>query len=290
MQDVTLLQEALPYFRRFKGTTFVVKIGGEAVRDRRTLDNFAEDVALLHSVGIRVVLVHGGGPQITELEKQLGIETRMVGGRRVTDEGSLRAVVMVLAGQMNVDICAAFRRQQIPAMGLCGVSAGIINARKRPPVKVSGGGDLPIDFGLVGDIVSINTAPIELLLDNGMVPVLSPLGSDEEGNYFNINADTSAARIAAALKAEKLLLTSAVPGVLTDPKDRTTLISQLTVAQAREVVRQGIADGGMIPKIEEAIRALEMGVRRAHILSATEPHQLLMETFTQAGCGTMLVP
>lgn len=290
MQDVTLLKESLPYFRRFRGTTFVIKIGGEAIKDQETLKNFAEDIALITSVGIRVVIVHGGGHQISEVQEMLGIETKMVGGRRITDEKTLDIVKMVLAGKMSVEIVAALKAQGVGAMGVSAVSAGIIEGRRRPPRKVSGGGDEIVDFGFVGDIVNADIGALNLLLNNGLVPVLSPLGADNEGNIYNMNADLVASRIAAEFKAEKLLLMTAVPGVMVDLKDRTTLISQITASEARESIRKGMIAGGMIPKVEESLRALESGVKQVHILSAVEPHQLMLEIFTQSGCGTMLLP
>ncbi len=290
MQDITLLREALPYIRRFRGTTFVIKIGGESLKDRETLIDFAEDVALISSVGIRVVIVHGGGAQITDTQATLGIETKMVGGRRITDERTLDVVKMVLAGKMSVEIVAALKRQGVRALGTSTISAGIIEARRRPPRKVSGGGEEIVDFGFVGDIVSADLEPLVRLLDSGIVPVLSPLGADSEGNIYNMNADLVASRIAAEFKAEKLLLLTAVPGVMMDLKDRTTLISQITASEAREAIRKGMIAGGMIPKVEESLRALEAGVKQVHILSAMEPHQLMLEIFTPSGCGTMLLP
>lgn len=289
MQDITLLKQALPYLRRFRGTTFVLKIGGEALRDRETLDAFAEDIALLVNVGIRVVLVHGGGAQVTEMAEKLGIQTRFVGGRRITDEATLAVLKMVIAGKMSIEIVSALKKQGVRAAGFSGVSAGIIEAVRRPPAKVSGGGDELIDFGQVGDIRSIDPALLTSALDQGVVPVLAPLGADADGNVLNINADVVAARVAVALQAEKLMLLTSVPGVMENVADRTTLISELSVAQAREAIARGIIKGGMIPKVEEAHRALAAGVRRVHILSALEPHQLLLEIFTESGCGTMLV-
>lgn len=290
MQDVTLLRDSLPYLRRFRGTIFVVKFGGEAMRDRATLERLAEDLALLHFVGVKVVVVHGGGAQVTELEKKLGIASRFVGGRRVTDEASLGALKQVLAGQMNVDIVAALRGQGAKALGFCGVSANLIQATKREPRKVSGGGDEIVDFGHVGDIQAIDPAAIHMALREDLIPVVAPLGADAEGNALNINADTVAARLAVELKASKLLLMTAQLGVLEELNDPTTLISQLDIKEAREGIDEGWIHGGMIPKIEEALKAVEAGVPQAHIISALEPHQLLLEIFTESGCGTMLTP
>ncbi|MCA8979549.1 MAG: acetylglutamate kinase [Planctomycetes bacterium] len=259
------------------------------LRDRATLDALTEDIALLTSVGIRVVLVHGGGAQVTETAARLGIETKFVGGRRVTDEETLAVLTMVIAGKMSIEIVSSLKKYGIKAAGFSGVSAGIIEATRRPPTKVSGSGDEVVDFGQVGDIREVDPAMLNLALDNNIVPVLAPLGADDEGNVFNINADVVAARVAIALQAEKLVLLTGAPGVMEDINDPTTLISVLSLSQAREAIERGIIKGGMIPKVEEAHHALTNGVRRVHILSGLDPHQLLLEIFTESGCGTMLV-
>jgi acetylglutamate kinase len=290
VQDITVLKQALPYIQRFKGTTFVVKFGGEAMVDPEVLDRLIGDVTLLHLVGVKVVVVHGGGKQITDLADQMGIESRFVGGRRVTDKALLDALKMVLAGKMSIEILSMLKKHGVKAMGVSGVAAGVIEARRRPPTRVSGSGDEVVDFGEVGDIERIDTRLIRLLLSEGYLPVLSPLGADAEGNVLNINADTVAAHVAAELNAEKLVLMTTTPGVMMDLKDSTSLISRLTAAQAREAIEKRIVQGGMIPKVEEALHALERGCGQVHILSAIEPHQILLEAFTESGCGTMIVP
>jgi acetylglutamate kinase len=289
MQDITLLQQALPFFRRFRGRTFVIKVGGEVLRDRSSLDALTGDIALLSSVGIRVVLVHGGGAQVTETAAKLGIETRFVGGRRVTDEATLSVLAMVIAGKMSIEIVSSLKKQGVKAAGFSGVSAGIIEARRRPPSKVTGSGEEIVDFGQVGDVKEVDPTMLNLALDHNFVPVLAPLGADDEGNVLNVNADVVASRVAIALQAEKLLLLTGAPGVMEDINDPTTLISVLSLSQAREAIERGIIKGGMIPKVEEAHHALTNGVRRVHILSGLEQHQLLLEIFTESGCGTMLV-
>ncbi len=289
MEDITVLKQALPYIRRFKGSTFVIKIGGEAMTSHETLELLIEDVTLLHLVGIHVVVVHGGGKHVTQISDALGIETRFVGGRRVTDESTLDVLKMVIAGKISVEILSMLKKKGVKAMGVSGVAAGVIEARKRPPGKVTGSGDEVVDFGQVGDVERIDTDLITLLLDNGYLPVLSPLGADAEGNVLNIIADTVACRLAASMEAEKLLLMTGAPGVMTDTDDETSLISRLSAAEARQAIGKGIIQGGMIPKIEEALRALERGAGQVHILSAMDPHQILLEVFTPAGCGTMLV-
>lgn len=288
MEDITVLKQALPYIRRFKGCTFVVKLGGESMTSSEVLERLIEDVTLLHLVGIRVVLVHGGGMHVTKLAEQLGIETKFVGGRRVTDEDTLDVLKMVLAGKISVEILSMLKRKGVQAMGVSGVAAGVIEARRRVPTAVTGSGGEIVDFGEVGDIERIDTELISLLLDNGYLPVLSPLGADAEGNVLNINADTVACRLASALEVEKLLLMTGALGVMADLNDPTTLISRLTATEAREAIEDGIIKGGMIPKLEEAVRSLEAGTNQVHILSAVEPHQVLLEVFTPTGCGTMI--
>lgn len=290
MEDITVLKQALPYIRRFKGSTFVIKLGGEAMTDRGVLERLVEDVTLLHLVGIRVVVVHGGGKHVTALAAQLGIESTFVGGRRVTDEKLLDVVTMVLSGKISVEILSLLKKKGVQALGVSGVSAGVVEARRRPPTRVSGSGDELVDFGEVGDIERIDANLLELMLDNGYLPVLSPLGADADGNVLNINADTVACRVAAALNADKLLLLTGAPGVMTDLSDDTTLISRLSTGDARDAIDQGVIKGGMIPKIEESLDALARGVGRVHILSAVEPHQMLLEVFTPTGCGTMIDP
>ena len=290
MEDISLLKQSLPYIQRFKGTTFVVKLGGEAMRDAETLEALVEDISLLHLVGIRVVIVHGGGRHVTEMAASLGIESKFVGGRRITDDKALDVLKMVLSGKISIEILSLLKKNSVKAMGVSGVAAGVIEARKRPPVKVSGGGDELIDFGQVGDIQRIDTELLRLLLDQGYVPVLSPLGADVEGNVLNINADTVASHIASEMHAEKLLYMTGTPGVMADINDPTSLISRLTADEARRAIQEGIIKSGMIPKVEEALRSIARGTNQVHILSAIEPHQMLLEVFTKSGAGTMIVP
>ncbi len=289
MQDISLLKEALPFLRRFKGAKFVIKFGGEAMRSREALQQLAQDISFLYSVGIQVVIVHGGGAQVTELEQKLGVDSKKVAGRRITSEESLESLKMVLAGKMNVDLVAALQGAGVRAMGFSAMSAGLIVAEKREPMKVTGGGDEAIDFGQVGNVKSVNTQILNDILNAGVLPVISPLSADASGNILNINADTIASSIASDLKADKFLLMIDKLGVMTDMNDPTSLISELDFKQAREAISQGIISGGMIPKVEEALKSLENGVGQVHILSAVEPHQLLLEIFTESGCGTMLV-
>ncbi|MCC6546024.1 acetylglutamate kinase [Candidatus Sumerlaeota bacterium] len=288
MNDIAILKEALPYLRKFKGSLFVIKFGGEAMRTREALELLAEDIAFIHGVGISVVLVHGGGVQVTELEKKLGVKSRFVAGRRVTDEGSLGVLKMILGGTLNLELVSVMKQFGAKAVGISGVSGGLLEAVKRPPKKVTGSDEI-VDFGHVGDITNVDVTVIHSLLRDGFLPIVSPLAADANGNVLNVNADVAAARIASALKASKLLLMSDTPGVMEDVKDRTTLIGQLNSTQAQAAIKQGIISGGMIPKVEESLGAIKAGVKQVHILSATEPHTLLLEVFTESGCGTMIV-
>jgi acetylglutamate kinase len=292
LEDIKVLQNALPFMKRFKGATFVVKFGGEAMRDKHTLEALIEQVVLLHMVGIKVILVHGGGAAVTETARQLGIESRFVNGRRITDDRLIDVLKMVLPGKITLDILALLKKHGVRAMGVSGVAASVIHARKRPPreMRIEDGTTELVDFGQVGDIERIDTDLLTTLLDRGYLPVLSPLGADAEGNILNINADTVAGRVASELHAAKLILMTGTPGVLGRLDDPTTLISRLTADEARETISSGMVKGGMVAKLEEAIRTLGNGTSQVHILSALEPHQILIEVFTQSGCGTMLTP
>ncbi|MEQ8822352.1 MAG: acetylglutamate kinase [Sumerlaeia bacterium] len=289
MEDITTLRQALPYIQKFKGRVFVVKIGGEAIRNTTALERLVGDVALLHNVGIRLVLVHGANPQINSLSQRLNLEIKKVGGRRITDGETLEVLKMALAGQVNTDIVSQFRRHNVKAVGLTGLSADLLQATRRPPRKVDGA-DGPIDFGFVGDIQQVDVGLLRSLLDQDYLPVIAPLGADKNGQALNINADVAASHIAITLKADKLLLMTGPLGVMTDPADENSLIATLTARETREAIDNGIITEGMIPKVQEALNALGHGVPQAHIISAIEPHQLLLEVFTNTGCGTMFVP
>ena len=289
-QIETLLQ-ALPYMRRHKGTTIIVKCGGEIARDPEALENLARDVALLLHTGIRTVLVHGGGPQATDLGKRLGHEPKIVQGRRVTDDATLEIAKMVFAGQINTDILAALRRNGVSPVGVSGVDGDLIDAVRRPVKTVTDpvtGETEEVDFGHVGDITHVNTRLLRKLLDDGYLPVLASLGSDKAGNIFNINADTVATRIAADMQAEKIVLLTSAPGLLADPADPESLISHISARRIEEMLQTGAVQGGMVPKLETLVECVRAGVPRAHILDGTAPHSLLLELFTKDGSGTMV--
>jgi acetylglutamate kinase len=287
-----LLREALPYIQRFKGHTFVVKLSGKVTEDQTNLTSLAEELALLHQVGIRICVVHGGGKQLTELASKLGVEQTIIEGRRVTDDATLEMAKMIFAGKINTDILAALRHRSIEAVGLSGVDGNIIHAERRPPKEILNretGVRAQVDFGHVGDVVRINSRLLMVLLDHGYLPVISSLGADDEGMVFNINADTVASEIAVQLKAEKLILLSDVDGIYLNPADATTKLSRVTADEADSLVTSGAAKGGMIPKLQSITALLRRGVHSAHIISGTNRNALLSEIFTDKGTGTMIV-
>ena len=273
-----------------EGHWFVVKVGGELAQDRQRLANtVGRAVKAFIEVGVRVCVVHGGGPQATDLQKRLGIETQQVGGRRITDAATLEVMKMSVAGQVSVDVASAFVLARVPAVCTTGVSALMVEAKKRPPMVVSGGPSTPVDFGLVGDIVGINTGLLEKLALAGAVPVLGSLGADASGNVFNINADTVAVQVARALSARKLLLVSNVPGVLADKNDPSTRIPRLTPQLAREKIQSGAIVGGMIPKVEESLAILGAGIGAVHIVGLEPESAILDEAAAPGSRGTVFV-
>ena len=279
--EIKTLLQALPYMRRLKGARMVIKCGGAIVRDPEALDNLAQDIALCVHVGLRCVVVHGGGPQATELSEKLGHTPTIVDGRRVTDDATLEVAKMVFGGQINIDILCALRMHGLKPVGLSGVDGGLIHAVRRPVT-----GD--IDYGHVGDITAVDSALLGKLVDEGYVPVVASLGADDEGHIFNINADTVAARLAMDMRADKLLLLTNAPGLLEDPDDPRSLVSHISAARGEKMLGSGAIRGGMMPKITTLIEAVRGGVGRAHILDGTAQHSLLLELFTRDGCGTMV--
>ncbi len=287
-----LLREALPYIQRFQGQTFVVKLSGKVTEHQLNLTSLAEELALLHQVGIRICVVHGGGKQLSDLASKLGIEQTIIEGRRVTDDATLEMAKMIFAGKINTDILAALRHRSIEAVGLSGVDGNIVHAERRPPKEIVNretGATDKVDFGHVGDVVQINARLLTVLLDHGYLPVISSLGADDEGMVFNINADTIAAEIAVQLQAEKLILLSDVDGIYLKPGDAQTKLSRLTAADTDELIDSGAATGGMIPKLQGIAMLLRRGVHSAHIISGSKRNALLSEVFTDKGTGTMIV-
>jgi len=287
-----LLREALPYIQRFKGKTFVVKLSGKATEDHQNLISLAEELALMHQVGIRICVVHGGGKQLTELALKLGVEQTIIDGRRVTDDATLEMAKMIFAGKINTDILSALRHRRVEAVGLSGVDGNIVHAERRPPKQILNretGEHEHVDFGHVGDVVEINTRLLAVLLDHGYLPVISSLGADAEGTVFNINADTIASEIAVQLQAEKLILLSDVDGIFLRAGEPETKLSRLTAAEAEMLITDGSATGGMIPKLQSITELLRRGVHSAHIINGTARNALLAEVFTDSGTGTMII-
>ena len=286
---IRALRNAAPYMRLYKGKTFVVKAGGGVFGDVDTTRSLIEQIAILHYFGVRVIFVHGGGPQLTELTDKLGVPTRMVQGRRVTDQGSIDATSMVLNGLINTRILAICRDLNLNAVGVSGVDAGLVRAHKRAPVKLTDGSGETVDYGFVGDIDMVDTDVLSKLLDNGLMPVVSPLSSDDNGTLLNINADTVAAAIGAALGAEKLILCTGAPGILQNVADPTSLISYTDLAGLKKLRDEGAIVDGMLPKAKAIEDALRGGVRRVHVISYKSPEGILAEVFTNEGSGTLVV-
>ena len=286
-----LLREALPYIQRFKGKTFVVKFSGKVTEEHDRLIYLAEELALLHQVGIRICVVHGGGKQLSQLAEKMGVEQTIIEGRRVTDDETLEMAKMIFAGKINTDILAALRHRGIHAVGLSGVDGNIVHAERRPPKEVidrATGESAQVDFGHVGDIIEIDARLLTVLLDHDYLPVVSSLGADAEGKVFNINADTIAAEIAIQLKAEKLVLLSDVDGIYLKPGDAETKLSRLSADEADKLIANGSATGGMIPKLQSIVELLRRGVKSAHIINGNSRNALLAEVFTDQGTGTMI--
>jgi len=286
---VAALKHAAPYIRMFKRKIFVLKAGGEVFSSAESTRNLIEQIAILHQVGIGVVLVHGGGQQSTELAEALGISSKFIQGRRVTDDRSLEVSAMVLNGKINTDILAACREVDLPAVGISGVDAGLIRAHRRPPVEVAGYENGPVDFGYVGDIDSVDAEVLCAQIDNGFVPIISPLSADASGTLLNINADTVAAALASAIHAEKLILITGAPGILEDLHDAGSLVSYVDLSGLQRLRNEGCLGEGMLPKASAIEAAIKGGVHRVHVISHKLPDTLLLEVFTNEGTGTLVV-
>jgi len=283
---IRALKSAAPYIRMYKGKVFVIKASGGVFGDSTATRALMEQVAILHQVGIRVVVVHGGGPQLTEIQESLGLEAKMVAGRRVTDAKSIEVTSMVLNGLVNTQILGICREVGINAVGVSGVDAGLIRAHKRPPVQVEG---QTVDYGFVGDIDLVDAKVLQQLLDDYIMPVVSPVSADDHGTLLNINADTVAAAIGAALKAEKLILITGAPGILESLEDPRSLVSYTDLAGLKKLKDQGSLKDGMLPKAKAIEDAIKGGVRRVHCISYKAPDSILAEVFTNEGTGTLIV-
>mmetsp|Transcript_16483 Transcript_16483/g.19770 ORF Transcript_16483/g.19770 Transcript_16483/m.19770 type:complete len:391 (-) Transcript_16483:279-1451(-) len=278
-QRVQILSEALPYIQKFRGRTVVVKYGGAAMKDPTLKEQVVRDVVLLSCLGIRPILVHGGGPEINSWLTKLGIEPNFKNGLRVTDAATMEVVEMVLVGKVNKSIVSLINQAGGKAVGLCGKDGDLIRAR-----QMTAG-----DLGFVGDVTGINTDILVGMVQDGIIPVIASVAADSDGQALNINADLVAGEIAAGMDAEKLILMTDVPGVLLDKDDLSTIISHSTISQMREYKQDGTLVGGMIPKVECCVRSLAQGVSATHIIDGRTPHSLLMEILTADGCGTMIV-
>ena len=287
MKREDVLMEALPYIQQFHGKTLVIKLGGHAMVDPLVLENAIRDAVLLHYVGIRVVLVHGGGPEISEKMKALGKESVFVGGLRVTDRETLEIAQMVLVGKINSGIVSLIAKCGARGVGLSGSGGNLIIARKMDPQKVNVKGvEKEVDLGHVGEIERIDPAILNTLLDNNYIPVIAPIAIDRSGGSLNINADTAAGDIAVALKAFKLINMTDVDGVM--DAQRTMVYHKLTIDEANAMLKSGAIGEGMIPKVTSVIRAVENGVEYAHIINGNVEHNLILELFTRDGVGTMI--
>jgi acetylglutamate kinase len=274
-----VLVETLPYITRFAGRVVVVKFGGNAMESDELADQFAQDIVLMHSVGIKPVVVHGGGPQIGALVERLGLKTEFKDGQRVTDEETLEIAQMVLVGKVNTDIVSSINVHSPIAVGLSGGDSNLIEATQRDS-----------SLGYVGDIVKINPSIVECLMGENLIPVISTIGTDSNGQAYNINSDAVAAALAGSLKAERLLYLTDVEGLLEDVSDPASMISKIDSSSLNDLIDKGIVKSGMIPKAQACIEAIKAGVASAHMVDGRIPHVLLLELFTDAGIGTMVLP
>ncbi len=277
-QRAEVLTQALPYIKRYTGKIVVIKYGGNAMTSPQLKKQVMEDIVLLWLIGVKVVLVHGGGPEINELMERLGKKAEFIDGLRVTDRETMDIVQMVLAGKVNKSLVSMLEAKGGKAMGISGMDGNLIEARIKDA-----------KLGFVGEICNINIAPVSDLLEKGYIPVVSTIGCDKEGNAYNINGDTAAAHIAGAIGAERLIMMTDIAGILTDKNDPSTLIPEVTVREAEKLYGQGIISGGMIPKVNCCIEAIRRGVKDVTIMDGRIPHSILMELLTDEGAGTMFV-
>jgi len=286
-QFIEKLYDAAPYIGKFQNTIFVIKVGGEVLLDGRALGDLRRQLMVLWQLGIRPVVVHGGGPQLDEALRAIGHEPRKINGRRVTDEMTMELAKREFRGAANLALVTALAQNGLPAVGLSGVDGGMLMLRRRPPVEMEGEGT--VDFGLVGDPVGVKPEILLALVEKRFVPVVCSLGADGFGEILNVNADTVAAELAVALGASKLIFVTDRPGILHDANDDHSIYSVLDRDDAERLTREGVIKGGMQPKVAAALSALGRGVKQVHILGMAEPNALLEETFTNQGCGTMMV-
>ncbi len=287
MKDIDVLIEALPYIKKFHNEKILIKYGGHAMIDSEAMSSTARDTVLLKYVGMRPLIVHGGGPEISRSMDKLGKEPKFIKGLRITDEETMKIIEMVLVGKISTEIVSELIRHDGDAISLSGKDSSLIFAHKKGSSKIEGSEE-EIDLGLVGEIDSINTDLLEMFLENDYIPVISPVGISENGSSLNLNADTAAGEVASSINAEKLIILTDVPGVLKDPDDPSSLIQKISISEIPQLIEEGIISGGMIPKIETCVNAIENGVKSCHIIDGRKRHSLLLEIFTTDGIGTMI--
>ena len=288
-ETAALLTDALPFIQEFFGKTIVIKYGGNAMINEDLKEKVMTDIALMKYVGIRPVIIHGGGPDITGFLKKVGKQSEFVSGLRVTDEETVEIAEMVLDGKVNSDIVSLLGGKGVQAVGLSGKDAGMIKAKKKLATVYEDGQTSKVDIGYVGEVEEIDTSLLNDLLDGGYVPVVAPIGAGKDGESYNINADYVAAEIAGALEAEKLLLLTDIEGIYKNYEDKSTFISTLHQQEAKEYIKSGIISGGMIPKVEACLCALDRGAGKTHIIDGRLPHSIILEIFTSTGIGTQVV-
>ena len=285
MKDIDVLIEALPYIKKFHGKKILIKYGGHAMIDDEAMSSTARDTVLLKYVGMKPLIVHGGGPEISRSMDKLGKEPKFIKGLRVTDEETMEIIEMVLVGKISTEIVSQLIKHDGQAISLSGKDSSLIFAHKKAVSKID---EEIVDLGLVGEVDCVNTDLLEMFLDNDYIPVISPVGIAKDGTSLNLNADTAAGEVAGAVDAEKLIILTDVPGVLRNPDDPSSLIQKIKVDEIPDLIEQGIISGGMIPKIETCVKAIENGVKSCHIIDGRKKHSLLLEIFTTDGIGTMI--
>ncbi len=288
MKDIDVLIEALPYIKKFHNKKILIKYGGHAMIDDEAMSSTARDTVLLKYVGMRPIIVHGGGPEISRSMDKLGKEPEFIEGLRVTDEETMEIIEMVLVGKISTEIVSNLIKHDGDAISVSGKDSSLIFAHKKGASKIEGI-EGEVDLGLVGEVDCINTDLLDMFVENNYIPVISPVGIAEDGTSLNLNADTAAGEVAGAVGAEKLIILTDVPGVLRDPNDLSSLIPKIRISEVPELIEQGILSGGMIPKIETCVRAIENGVESCHIIDGRKKHSILLEIFTTNGIGTMIV-
>ena len=285
MKDIDVLIEALPYIKKFHDKKILIKYGGHAMVDEEAKSSTARDTVLLKYVGMKPLIVHGGGPEISKSMDKLGKESKFIKGLRVTDEETMEIIEMVLVGKISTEIVSELIKHDGKAISLSGKDSSLIFAHKKGASKID---EEIVDLGLVGEVDCVNTDLLNMFLENDYIPVISPVGIAEDGTSLNLNADTAAGEVASAVDAEKLIILTDVPGVLRDPSDPTSLIQKIRVDEIHSLIEEGIISGGMIPKIETCVNAINNGVKSCHIIDGRKKHSLLLEIFTTNGIGTMI--